>query len=101
MSKTNYRSSSPYAATTQTSWYISNYVHRPIPVSADDTPYTIPKEYENRPDLLSNKLYGVPDYYWVFYVRNRNLIDDPIWGLKVGLKIIVPSLETVKKATNS
>jgi hypothetical protein len=101
MARINYPPSSPYAATPQTSWYIGNYVHRSIPSTNTDKPMLITKKYEYRPDVLSNDLYGTPVYYWVFYVRNRNLIKDPIWGLTTGLEIIIPTLETIKRATNS
>ncbi len=101
MSRINYPSSSPYAQTPQTSWYMSNYVHRPIPVSGDDKPFTITKKYQYRPDTLSYDKYGTPAYWWVFSVRNRNLIGDPIWDMEIGKTIIVPSLATILKAIGS
>jgi hypothetical protein len=101
MSKINYPASSPYAATPQTSWYLGNYKHRPIPASGDDQPFTITKQYENRPDTLSYFLYGTPAYWWVFAVRNRNLLHDPVWDMVAGLTITVPSLATLKKALGS
>jgi len=101
MSRINYPASSPYAATPQTSWYISNYVHRPISPAGDDKTLTISKRYQHRPDVLSNDQYGTPAYWWVFAVRNRNLISDPIWDLEIGKTIIIPSLATIKKAVGS
>jgi hypothetical protein len=101
MSVISYPSSSPYAATPQTSWYLSNYVHRPIPASTDDTEITLTKKYEHRPDTLSYDIYGTPAYWWVFAVRNRNIIKDPVWDLVIGATIIIPSLATLKKALGS
>lgn len=80
---------------------MGRYVHRPIPAAADDERITLSKKYENRPDILSNDLYGTPVYWWVFAVRNRNIIKDPIWDMVAGTEIIVPSLQTVRKATGS
>jgi hypothetical protein len=98
MSKINYPASSPYGATAQTSWYISNYASRAIPASGDDSTITLSKKYEYRPDTLSYDLYGTPAYWWVFAVRNRNTIQDPVWDMVVGATITVPSLANLKKA---
>ena len=98
MTKINYPASSPYGLTPQTSWYIGNYVNRDIPAASDDSPLTLTKNYENRPDKLSYDLYGTPAYWWIFAVRNRDLITDPIWDMVAGLTIIVPSLATLKQA---
>lgn len=101
MAKVSYPSTSPYAASKQTSWYVSLYKHRPIPPHRDDEEFEITAKYEFRPDKLSDDLYGTPEYYWVFAVRNRNLVNDPVWDLTVGKKIIVPTLTHVKKSTGS
>ena len=101
MAKVSYPSTSPYAASKQTSWYVSLYKHRPIPPHRDDEEFEITAKYEFRPDKLSDDLYGTPEYYWVFAVRNRNLVNDPVWDLTVGKKIIVPTLTHVKKSTSS
>ena len=101
MAKVTYPSTSPYAASKQTSWYVSLYKHRPIPPHRDDEEFEITAKYEFRPDKLSDDLYGTPEYYWVFAVRNRNLVNDPVWDLTVGKKIIVPTLTHVKKSTGS
>ena len=48
--------------------------------------------YQYKPDKLSYDLYNTPVYYWVFMVRNIDLIRDPIWDLKSGMVIMVPTL---------
>jgi len=101
MSKINYPSSSPYSATLQSSWYIGNFVYRDIPPSNDDQSITITKKYENRPDTLSYDLYGTPAYWWIFAVRNRDLLTDPIWDMVSGITISAPSLDTLKKILGS
>lgn len=101
MSRINYPASSPYGATEQTSWYISNYVHRVIPASNEDTTLTLETKYQYRPDTLSYDLYGTPAYWWVFAVRNRNLLHDPVWDMVAGMTLTIPSLATLKKALGS
>lgn len=101
MSKINYPASSPYASTPQTSWYISNFVYRRIPAATDDRTFVLTRKYQYRPDTLSYDLYGTPAYWWVFSVRNRNVISDPIWDMVAGITIILPSLANLKKVLGS
>jgi len=98
MSKIRYPESSPYGATPQSSWYIGNYVHRDIPPAKDDISVEITKKYENRPDVLSYELYGTPAYWWVFSIRNRDLLTDPVWDMVSGITIFAPSLDNLKKS---
>lgn len=93
MAKINYPASSPYATTKQTDSYIGLYQHRAIRPHKDDKKITLNMKYQYRPDLLSNDLYGTPDYWWVFLVRNMNIIRDPIWDFEAGKTISFPSLE--------
>jgi hypothetical protein len=86
-----YPTSSPYSATPQTSWYINRFVFRSIPPDSGDVPITLQQIHELRPDRLSFQLYGTPNYWWVFCVRNPFLRGDPILGFLAGLTIIVPS----------
>jgi hypothetical protein len=101
MSIMTYASSSPYSMTPQTSWYISRFVFRPIPGDPGDTPVTLQQIHENRPDRLSQQLYGSPVYWWVFSVRNPFLRSDPIWGFVTGINIIVPSLNHLQNVLRS
>lgn len=101
MARTKYAGNSPYASTPQSSWYIGRYVHRDVPVSANDQSVLITPRYQFRPDLLSNDLYGTPAYWWVFILRNRDLMKDPVWDLKSGMTIKVPSAAALKKAFGS
>jgi hypothetical protein len=97
MAKVTYGLESPYALTPQSNWAIGNYVHRSIPAQGDDAEYTIPSEYNHRPDILADELYGNPELYWVFMVRNMNVIRDPLWGFEEGLTIYLPSKKSLKK----
>lgn len=91
MSKVNYPSTSPYAITPQTSWNIGLYNHRAIPADKADRQILIGLKYNLRPDRLAFDLYGSSDYWWVFMVRNMNIIRDPIWDFQAGVTIFVPS----------
>lgn len=50
----------------------------------------------HRPDLLSFDLYGDVSYWWVFAVRNKDLIKDPVYDLVPGRTIYLPTLETIR-----
>lgn len=97
MSIINYPSSSPYAVTLQSSWYLGNYVHRKITPASDDTLMQLTSKYNSRPDLLSYDLYSTPVYWWIFMARNLNIIRDPLRDFKEGIIIYVPSLNHVRE----
>jgi hypothetical protein len=94
-----YPSHSPYALTPQKSWRLGLYAHRSIPPATGDREIVVASKYHNRPDRLSYDLYGSDNYWWVFMVRNMNAIRDPIFDLKAGMTIVVPSLETIRAVT--
>lgn len=91
MARVTYSSSSPYFDTKQTSWYLMPITLRSIPPHSSDVPILLPQKYENKPTLLSNDVYGTPAYWWVFMVRNLDVIRDPIWDMKTGIQIMVPT----------
>ncbi len=101
MSKVTYKSTSPWALTNQTSWYLGVYADRPIPANGSDQTIVIDKRWESRPDLLSYDLYGSTEYWWIFMRRNMNIIQDPIYDLVAGLSIYVPSKERLDIILNS
>jgi hypothetical protein len=91
MTKVTYDAASPYFTTTQTRWYLAPVDLRSIPADSSDNEITVESKYQNRPDLLAYDLYGSPAYWWIFMVRNMDLIRDPIWDMRAGMKIMVPS----------
>ena len=93
MARTRYKRSSPYAETPQTSWYLDFYEDREIIKFEDDELFVVPRRYEYKPDLLSQDRYGTPRFWWVFQRRNMEIIKDPIWDLKAGIEIYLPSRE--------
>lgn len=92
MTKAKYKKTSPYYTTPQASWYMGNLNLRHVNPDVTDTIVTIENKYHERPDLLSYDLYGTADYWWVFMVRNPNLIKDPIFDQTQGKTIYVPTM---------
>lgn len=45
---------------------------------------------EGRPDLLSARLWGSPEWWWVFALSDPDRIRDPLRDLRGGMKIRVP-----------
>lgn len=72
-------------------------IWRPINVqtSINDTVYEIPNRYDRRPDLAANDLFGNPNLWYVFALRNKDLLIDPIFDFRAGLEIFVPSVENI------
>lgn len=91
MARVTYPVSSPYAATSQTSWHIGRFVFRDIPDAYDDTEIVLDLKYDGYPERLAYDLYGKPELWWVFCIRNPSLRYDPVFGLKSGKRIMVPS----------
>ena len=94
MTQANYKTISPYASTAQVNNYLPyldfwdsrvNIIPNP-----NDTYYIVTKNYEHRPDLLSYDLYGTTGYWWVFALRNPDVIQDPVYDLVPGIQIYVP-----------
>lgn len=97
MARISYPSASPYSATLQTSWYLGPIQLRAIPSDTSDIYALVDSMYQYRPDLLSNDMYGTPAYWWVFMIRNMDLIRDPIWDLTSGMAIYIPTLDRIQQ----
>lgn len=98
MSKVTYSGASPYYTTDQTSIYLDYldfWQGTMIPPVSTDTLYTVQAKYDRRPDLLSNDFYQTVGYWWVFAVRNPDIIKDPINDLKAGVTIYIPSAKNL------
>lgn len=87
----SYRRTSPYADTVQTNSYLGFWEPRLVPSSPDDLLIEIEPKFEGRPDLLANELYQDSGLWWIFMMRNRDILKDPIYDLKAGLQIFVPT----------
>jgi len=90
MIDSQYSNYSPYKNTAFNGYYLDVWTPRPVPSTSDDVMVEVPSQYQHRPDLLANDAYGDPRLWWVFAVRNPNVIKDPIYDLVSGLKIYIP-----------
>jgi hypothetical protein len=69
-----------------------------IPANTTDARYQIDPPYNNRPDLLAYDMYQDSNYWWVFAVRNPDVLTDPIFSFVAPTIIYVPTLSVVKTA---
>lgn len=93
-----YTKLSPYYTTAINGSYLDIVNFRNIPNQVDDVLYTLTSQYEFRPDLLAYDLYGDSNLWWVFSVRNKDIIKDPIYDLYAGQSIYLPKLATLKSS---
>jgi hypothetical protein len=70
-----------------------------LPQSSTDEPYVIGSGYDERPDLLAYELYGSSRLWWVFALRNPDVIVDPIRDFKTGVSIFLPGADSVRNIT--
>lgn len=78
--------------------YLDVIDFRDIPLQVDDILFEVTKTYEHRPDLLAYDLYQNVNLWWVFAVRNKTVIKDPIFDMVAGTKIFLPKYSTLKVA---
>lgn len=72
-----------------------------LPANVGDEEYIINAAYAERPDLLAYDLYGSTRLWWVFTMRNPDVLKDPIRDFKEGAKIFLPSTDSVNVITSS
>jgi len=70
-----------------------------MPKSISDDIYVIESRYDKRPDLLAHKLYGTVNLWWVFALRNPDLLIDPLEDFVSGLKIFTPTRATIDRVS--
>ena len=51
---------------------------------------SVPRMYENRPDLISEVFFDTPGYWW--YIMQYNNIVDPFEELSAGVPLLIPEL---------
>ena len=67
-----------------------------IPEEPFELDYKIKEAHNRRPDILAMELYGSPRLWWVFALKNPDIIKDPLNDFKPGVVIKIPSPDTVK-----
>jgi Base plate wedge protein 53 len=85
-----YTKTSPYANTEFYGFFLDVAAIPSIPIDPTDVQYQIDIIYGNRPDLLAFDLYGDASLWWVFAIRNPNVLQDPIFDFVPGVIIYVP-----------
>jgi hypothetical protein len=91
-----YNKTSPYYNTPITNGYLDVMEFRNLPSERDDILFEVTATYENRPDLLAHDIYKDSRLWWVFAIRNKTIIKDPVYDLKAGVKIYLPKMSTLK-----
>jgi len=95
---TSYNKLGPYANTQVVNGYLNVLNFIDIPSEADDIEFTITSLYMHRPDLLAFDLYNDSQLWWVFAVRNKDVIRDSIYDFVPGRVIYLPKLTNIKSA---
>lgn len=98
MKNVEYSKTSPYATTGIYGNALDVLSFREIPKLKDDILYEIDAIYKNRPDLLAYDLYDDSSLWWVFSVRNPNVLQDPVFDFLPGARIYIPKKSTIKNA---
>lgn len=91
-----YNKTSSYAETGINDYYLDVMVNRSIPKVEDDVEFTITETYKFRPDLLAFDLYDNADLWWVFAMRNPDVLVNPLMDFNEGTKIFLPKLELLR-----
>lgn len=94
----SYNKLSPYVSTDVINGYLDIINFIDLPAEIDDIEFSITSLYMHRPDLLAYDLYGDSQLWWVFAVRNKDVLKDPIYDFIPGQVIYLPKLDTIKKA---
>jgi hypothetical protein len=95
---TSYASTSPYARTPQWGQFLDLWVGVTIPADVSDARYQIDPPYNLRPDLLAYDMYQDTNLWWVFAVRNPDVLKDPVFNFLAPTIIYVPTKATVTRA---
>lgn len=91
------KKSSPYFDTPIVLFYRDFLSFRELEKSDEDDLIVVTDRYVERPDMLSFDLYGTTRYWWVFMIRNMDIIKDPIFDLQAGIEIYVPKRERLER----
>lgn len=100
MTQVTYQRTSPYYSTEQVNEYVpylgfwSGYYVLPHP---NDTLISIDGQYNRRPDLMAYAYYRAPQLWWVFALRNPDVLKDPVWDFVTGKAIYVPAKENLTR----
>jgi hypothetical protein len=98
MASSMYPASSPYYNTDiVNNQYLDIMSNRPIPMDPSDIYWEITPVYEYRPDLLAYDLYNNSTLWWVFAMRNPNMLKDPYFDFVSGINIYLPKSSSINQ----
>ena len=91
-----HRPTSRFVSTPVKDFYLDIWKPIAIPKSANDESFVITPRYHERPDLLAFDKYGTTRLWWIFAMRNPDILVDPIRDFTSGTEITLPSLKTIE-----
>lgn len=92
-----YSIASPYYNTPLWGPFLDVWNPRNIPADVTDAIYQIDPPYATRPDLLAYDLYGDANLWWVFAVRNPDVLLDPVLDFVPPNIIYVPTKSVINR----
>ena len=95
-----YSTSSPYYGTRTWGKFLDVWPGKTITADATDALYQIDNIYNLRPDLLAYDLYQDSSLWWVFAVRNPDVLTNPLFGFTTGKIIYIPTKATIQAQLN-
>jgi len=95
---TVYSRTSLYSGTQSWGPFLDIWAGKTIPADITDAVYQIDHQYNLRPDMLAYDLYQDSNLWWVFAVRNPNIITDPLLSFVTGTIIYIPTLAIVQQS---
>ena len=72
--------------------YVETTNATPVAMSDSDRYHEVLREEENRLDIISNKYYGTPEFFWVIALANDYV--DPFY-IKAGTVIRIPEFSSL------
>jgi len=91
-----YSTSSPYYdSQIVNNQYLDVMINRIVQFNPTDVYWTITPTYHLRPDLLAYDLYSDGKLWWVFAQRNPNVLKDPLFDFVQGIKIFIPTKDSL------
>lgn len=95
---TNYARTSPYYGVQTWGKFLDTWPGKTISADVSDAIYQVDNIYNLRPDLLAHDLYQDSSLWWVFAVRNPDVLKDPLFNFVTGTIIYIPTKTVVQQA---
>lgn len=84
-----------YSNTPVRDFYLDLWEDPGFAFSLSDEKMEIPTAFHKRPDLMANKMYGSSKFWWIFALRNKDVLIDPYEDFTAGTEIFVPSKNAI------